>query len=153
MLKFTRWLLILVLLLSACAPLRPVFEPPTVQVTSFRVVQTSDVVPSFEIGLHVINPNRMELNLEGLTYQVELEGHRILSGATNKLPVIAAYGEGDILLEARPDLLNTLSLFSDLIRQPRDRFAYRLDADLDIGGLWPNIPISKQGNVLLRGAK
>jgi len=147
--------IILFLLFAAagCAPLLPNFETPTVNLTSFRVLPSNSIVPTFEIGLHVINPNRMALKLQGLSYNVELEGYRVLSGVSNQLPVIEAYGEGDVLLQARPDLFSTISLFTELLNQPRDQFHFNLEALLDVGGLMPKIHVNKQGQIALTGAK
>ncbi len=139
------------LVISACAPLLPSYETPTVNVSSFRILPGNNVVPTFEIGLHVINPNRMALKLQGLSYNVELEGYRVLSGVANELPVIAAYGEGDVVLKAQPDLFSTISLFTDLMNQPRDIFKFNLEALLDIGGLMPKIRVQKAGEVALFG--
>ncbi len=145
--------LLLLLLLLGCASLRPDFEKPTVNVTSFRMIPAEGVVPRFEIGLHVINPNRTPLKLQGLAYNVDLEGHRILTGVSNKLPVIEAYGEGDVLLQASPDLFSTISLFTDLMNQPRESFEFKLQAALDVGGLLPKIRVEKSGQVSLAGQR
>ncbi len=145
-------LLFLLISCGGCALLTPAFETPTVSVTSFRVLPGDSVVPTFEIGLHVVNPNRAALKLAGLSYQAELEGHRILSGATSRLPVIAGYGEGDIVLQAKPDLFNTIGLFHDFLKQPRDSFKFNLEALLDVGGLVPKIRVSKEGFIDLAEA-
>ncbi len=142
-----------ILFATACAPLQPGFETPAVNVSSFRVLPTNSIVPTFEIGLHVVNPNRTALKLQGLSYNVELEGYRILSGVANQLPLIEAYGEGNILLQAQPDLFSTLSLFSDLMQQPRETFNYALTASLDAGGLWPKIRVAKSGTIALAAAQ
>ncbi len=150
--KMGCWLLLL-LLFSGCASIRPDFEEPTVNLTSFRVIPSESAVPKFEIGLHVINPNRTALKLYGISYNVELEGHRVLTGVSNDLPEIAAYGEGDVLLQASPDLFSTISLFADLMNQPRELFKFNLEAKLDVGGLLPRIKVVKSGEVSLAGGK
>ena len=137
--------------LAGCAQLSPGFETPTVNVTSFQVLPGQGVVPVFEIGLHVINPNRKALKLEGISYYIDLEGHRVLSGVANQLPVIEAYGEGDVVLQGQPDLFSTFNLFTDLLNQPRDRFKYDLIAYLDVGGLMPKIKVKKDGLISLNG--
>jgi len=143
--------LLVAFILVSCLPLLSEFQTPEVSVSSFQVVPGNNVVPTFEIGLHVINPNRVALKLQGLSYNVELEGHRILSGVSNQLPEIGAYGEGDVVLLAKPDLFSTISLFTDLMNQPRDKFIFKLDAVLDVGGLIPNIHVSKKGEIALAG--
>lgn len=146
-------LMVLIFVVVGCAPLLPNFETPTVTLSSFRVLPGSSIVPTFEIGLHVINPNRIALKLQGLSYNVELEGFRVLSGVSNQLPVIEAYGEGDVLLQAKPDLFSTISLFTNLLNQPRDNFTFRLEALLDVGGLMPKIRVQKEGMLSLAGTK
>lgn len=135
-----------------CASLEPGFETPTVGVTSFRVLPAEGAVPKFEIGLHIVNPNRTSLKLEGLVYSVTLEGHKILTGVSNNLPTIEAYGEGDVLLLASADLLNSIGLFATLLQSPQETFDYMLDAKLDIGSFRPRIHVVKEGQVSLQGA-
>jgi LEA14-like dessication related protein len=138
-------LFVLIFITAGCAPFLPGFETPTVTVTSFRVLPGHDAVPTFEIGLHIINPNRTELKLEGISYAVELEGHKILSGASNKLPVIDPYGERDVRLQVQPDLLSTINLFADLLNQPRNKFRFDLTASLDVGVWVPRIKVHQEG--------
>ena len=99
----------------------------------------------------MINPNRVALELEGISYYVDLEGHRVLSGVANQLPIIEAYGERDVVLQVQPDLFNTISLFTDLLNQPRDQFKFNLTAYLDVGGFIPKIKVEKEGLISLNG--
>ncbi len=145
-------LLLLLLLQGGCAGLRPSLEPPSLSLTSFRLLPSAGMAPSFEIGLHIINPNRTPLPLKGISYRVTLEGHKLLSGVANDLPVIAGYGEGDLLLQAKVDLFSGLRLLSDLMAQPRDSFSYALEAKLDIGSMLPSIRIKETGDIQLQPA-
>lgn len=143
-----KWMVLLaVFLLSGCAVLSPDFEQPTVSVTSFRILPSNNMVPEFEIGLHVLNPNRTSLELLGLTYEVELEGHRVLTGVASELPVIAAYGEGDVLLQAMPDLVSSIRLFGDLMGKPRDKVHFNFSAYLDVGRFLPKIHVEEAGEI------
>ncbi len=136
--------------LTGCAGLQTDYETPTVSITSFKSIPGEGMVPRFEIGLHIVNPNRTALDLKGISYTVNLEGHNLLTGVSNKLPLIEAYGEGDILLAASVDFFNSMGFFADLAKnQNRESFAYSLDAKLDVGTLHPIIRISKKGNLSL----
>jgi len=141
-----------VLLLTGCASLQPGFETPTVRVASFRAIPGSGVVPNFEIGLQVINPNARALPLRGVSYAVAIEGRELLTGVGSDLPVVPGYGEGEVTLTAVPNLLQSLSFFNDLLNRPRDRFRYELSAKLDVGGLLPAIRIADTGEFNLQGA-
>jgi LEA14-like dessication related protein len=150
-LHFRTLLLVLSLLfLSSCAALQPRFETPHVSLTSFRLLPSESMAPRFEIGLHIINPNLMQLPLKGISYSVKLEGHQLLSGVTSNLPTIQGYSEADVRLEASADLFSGLQLLSELLAQPRETFHYELAAKLDIGSLLPSIPIMETGEIMLQ---
>ena len=149
--KIRYLLFISLLLLASCATLSPDFEQPSVSVSSFRMLPSNNIVPKFEIGLHVVNPNRVPLKLFGMSYEVELEGHRVLTGVASELPLIAAYGEGDVLLQAAPDLFSSISLFTDLMNQPREQFNFKFTARLDVGKFLPKIRVEKAGQIGLPG--
>ena len=154
MLRFARIIVCLTLAVAmfGCAGLEPGFETPTVGVNSFRVLPSKGAVPRFEIGLHIVNPNRSALKLEGLVYSLTLEGHKVLTGVSNDLPMIEAYGEGDVVLIATADLLNSIGLFATLLQSQQENFDYELDAKLDIGSFRPRIHVLKKGQISLQGA-
>lgn len=148
--KISLLIYIFIILLSAgCATLQNDYEEPSVVITDFRSIPSGGIAPRFEIGLHIINPNRTALNLKGISYTVKFEGHKVLTGVSNKLPVIDAYGEGDVKLAATADLFGSISLLTDMIQRQRNEFRYVLDVKMDTGGLRPNIHVRKEGNISL----
>jgi LEA14-like dessication related protein len=132
-------------LLSACASFPTHYQTPQVTVSSFSLSPQSQGTPVFDIGLRVINPNSVALPLRGMTYQVDIEGHRILSGATADLPRIGAYETADIVIQASPDLLGGLRLFNQLLNSQQQSFNYELKAQLDVGALLPLMTIEEKG--------
>lgn len=136
--------------LQACAGLRPGFETPTVTISSIRTLPTEGAFPKFEIGLHVVNPNRDPLKLDGVAYTVSLEGQELIKGVDNDLPIIEGYGEGDITVTATPNLLAGIRLITDLMSGPRDTFRYSLEAKLDVGAFTPPIRVRDEGEISLK---
>ncbi len=148
--KFRQAIVLLLLLMTtACAPLFPGFETPTTTLTSLQVLPGDTIVPTFEIGLNISNPNRVPLKLDGMTYTLYLEGEPVLRGLTNQLPVIAAYGSGEVFIQARPDVFSTINLFTRWLNQPREVFSYSFEAQLDIGRFIPRINIVRSGEISL----
>lgn len=138
------------LFVSGCSQLQSGYETPVVSITSFEAIPTQGIVPQFQIGLHIINPNRSPLYLKGVSYTISLEGHNIITGVSNQLPQIEAYGEGDVLLAASVDLFSSIGFFTDLIRhQKNDQISYALDAKLDAGSSYPLIKVAKKGKISL----
>ncbi|MCG8616744.1 MAG: LEA type 2 family protein [Desulfobacterales bacterium] len=152
--RFAARLLAAILILAAalmsgsCASLTQGYESPTVSVSSFRALPGDGIAPRFEIGLHIVNPNRIPLELQGVAYTISIEDHKILTGVSNTLPVIDAYGEGEVTLYGSVNFFSGISLFTSLIRnQPENGLSYDLEAKLDVGALHPVIRINKTGKL------
>ena len=111
------------------------------------------MLPEFEIDLHVVNPNREALKLIGVSYTVSLEGHELIKGVGNDLPVIEGYGEGDITLNASADLFAGMGLIRELMSSHKDTLSYSFEAKLDPGALRPSIRVKDSGEVSLTGGR
>lgn len=138
--------LILALLLGACAGVQPKYESPSVSVASLKLLSTGSMMPQFSITLHVVNPNREPLRLNGVAYSVYLEGHKVMTGAANSLPEIEGYGEGDIKLIATTRLMESLRLLTRLLGEQLDSYSYKFDAKLDIAGQG-TVHVVDKGNI------
>lgn len=138
-------------LLAGCAGMRPGYETPTVTVKSVRAIPSEGMLPEFEIDLHVVNPNLEALKLAGVSYTVSLEGHELIQGVGNDLPVIDGYGEGDFTLNASADLFAGVGLIRDLMSSQKDTLSYSFEAKLDPGALRPSIRVKDSGEVSLSG--
>jgi len=73
-----------------------------------------------------------------------------MTGVSNQLPVIDAYGEGNVTLTASVDLFSSIGFITDLIRnQGKEKISYIFEAKLDAEALYPPIRITKMGVVSL----
>jgi hypothetical protein len=143
--------LLLVVWLSACVTLSPDYEEPTVTLSSFRALPSEGMVPAFEIGLRIINPNPQALNLDGLGYTISLDGYELVKGVGKDFPVIEGYTEGDVKLTASANLLAGMRFVSSMMQSHEGAFEYEFKAKLDLGGLYPSIRIKETGNINLNG--
>jgi hypothetical protein len=141
------------ILLAGCGGMRPGWETPSVTVKSVRAIPSDGMLPEFEIDLHVVNPNREALKLVGVSYTVSLEGHELIQGVGNDLPVIDGYGEGDITLNASADLFAGVGLMRDLMKGGKDTLNYSFEAKLDPGAFRPSIRVKDSGEVSLTGGR
>ena len=132
-------------LLSACASLNPDYEKPTVMMTSFRAVPTEGAMPSFEVGLRVINPNPEPLNLQGVVYSISLQGHELVKGVGKDYPQIEGYSEGNITLSASANLLRGIQFLAGMAQSPEKQLEYEFEAKLDVGGFFPSLRVSETG--------
>jgi len=137
-----------VFLVAGCTTLRPGFETPSVDVTSFRPLPSHALTPSFEIGMHIVNPNAVRLNLRGMSYKVFLNDYQVVEGAANDLPVVPAYGDAEFKVTATVGLIESMRFVNDMLQNAGGKVAYRLEAKLDIGAMIPAILVEKTGSLL-----
>jgi hypothetical protein len=148
-----RLLLMLPLLcLAACGTLTPGFQDPQVSITSFALApDSSGIAPRFNIGIRITNPNRVSLPLRGISYEVQIEGNRILNGASPNLPTVGAYDSADFVIEATPDLFGGARLLSDLFARQRSNLGFTFRARIDTGSLLPALRVEESGSFALPG--
>jgi len=139
----------LTLMLCSCATLSPDYEEPTVTLSSFKALPSEGMVPAFEIGLRIINPNSQALNLEGIVYTVSLEGYELVKGVGKDFPVIEGYSEGEVKLTAAANLLAGIRFVSDMVQSEGESVEYEFKAKLDLGGLYPSIKVKEKGDINL----
>lgn len=139
-------LLVCILSLTACVTVPTDFEEPVVSVISFSPGSSASISPQFDIVLHVTNPNRQALELDGMSYTIHLDGNKVMSGVSNDLPTIEPYGEALVKLNATVDLLGGFQLITGLMNESRDHIEYEFNARLDVGTFLPPIEINKSGN-------
>ena len=138
------------LLLAACVSLPSDFKEPSVSLVSITPQITNIFSPEFDVVLHVTNPNRKALDIAGLSYTIHLQGNKLIEGVANELPVVAAYGEADISLHARADLMGGISLLGDLLNQPSNQVEFELNAEIDLGTLYPMVRVQRSGVISLQ---
>ncbi|MCK9174991.1 MAG: LEA type 2 family protein [Desulforhopalus sp.] len=139
--------LLAVFFLSGCAALHPGHEKPAVSLTSIRMLPSNEILPRFEIGLQVINPNRSPLPLEGIVYSVSLDNNKILTGVANDLPTVKGYGQQELKLVSSINLGGGIKLFNQLLTSGKSSFKYEFTAKIDTGRFSPTLHFSEKGNL------
>jgi LEA14-like dessication related protein len=134
---------------QGCAQLNPHFENPQVTLESLEFLEQRGLSQRFRIGLRLINPNSRALAINGMSYTLSLNGFRLISGVSNRIPELAAYSETQLFLEAGTDLLEALRLLRSLTTQSQDPLHYELNAKLDLKGLAPTLNVRRIGTVNL----
>lgn len=137
--------------LSACAGFNPggdPFEPPTIELVGFKPLKSESMEARFSITLRVVNPNAIALDIEGVYYELEVEGSKLLSGADSAAVSIPAYGEGRIELEGAASVLGSLGFIRNLMEQPPEQeLKYELKTKISVAQLPRAIRINKEGSI------
>ena len=121
--------------LSACATLMPDYQQPEVNLTKVEPLQSTNMEQRFLVGLRITNPNDVALDISGLSYSLSLQGHKVVSGVSNNIDSIAAYGDTLVELEASASLMGGFRALMALLGETK-ALEYELETRLDTGW-WP----------------
>jgi len=136
--------------LVSCASLIPESDPPKITVESFRALPSDGVGSRFEIKLRVANPNKLVLDIAGISYSIDVLDQELLSGVTNDVPVIQGYSEEEVVLEASANLFRVLPLLAEFGRNQSEALDYRFSAKIDYNGFIPTQRVEETGTIGLK---
>jgi len=100
-------LIVIALMLSACANMETVISAPGVSLRNVTVTDLDFSRQTFLLGFDVVNPNPFPLPVSAVSYGVELDGHRFAGGETADSFVVPAQGDGEFAISVDLNLLKT----------------------------------------------
>jgi len=133
-------------LLSACAGLGGFSQKPEVSVAGLNLVQLGLFEQRFLLKLRIQNPNDVELPINGLNFEIELNGQAFIKGLSDKAVSVPRFGEAVLEVMATSTLGSALKQLRDLQKGGRERVDYRIVGRINVSGLG-NVPLSGLGNV------
>lgn len=141
----------LVMLCASCATLSPKYEQPDVKVAGVRVLPSHGLLNQhIAIDLLISNPNRDDLNVRGINYQIGIESINVLSGVTDTVPVLKSYQETPVTLEVTVDVLQMLRLVEHFSREGvGENVNYNFSAAIDFSRWLPTMHVDRKGAVPL----
>jgi LEA14-like dessication related protein len=142
-------LLVAVVLLGACATLPGAsdFDPPTVELAGIRPAKSDGLEARFDLSLRVVNPNTRELVVEGVYYELYVQGKKLLTGANSEPVTIPAYSEGRVDVSGVASLFGSIALLANLMdTRPETGVDYELKAKVSIAGMPRAVRVSHAGS-------
>lgn len=137
---------VLLLAVSACGTAEPV--APQVRVVDLRLIDSSVFEQRFEIDLRIGNPNDFALPLDGLTFDLEVNGAAFARGFSDQRVTIPRLGEGLVSVSASPTLLDVVRQLQLLAE--RGDLTYRLTGQAFLDSLQRrSVPYQSEGNLRL----
>jgi len=142
-----RLLLLSPLALAACTlPNLTGMSSPEVSLVNIRPVQLGLLEQALELDLRFVNPNDSAVEVNGLRYELTLDGGRLGTGVSDARFSLPRLGEAVVpvrLYVQTTDLINRVGGLSG-----RQSLSYRLTGQLFTGsGLSGRLPFSRDGTV------
>ena len=139
--------LLALLVLAACAQIGEI-RSPQVHVVDIRLLQGGLLEQRFGVELRIGNPNDFDLPLDGLTFELDLNGRRFAEGFTNQAVTVPRLGEARISVDASTTLIDMMA--QALILGERSEISYRIEGVVYLRGLARRqVPYERGGRLRL----
>lgn len=146
---FKNLCLLCVFVLSAgCALVRTDVEAPSVVLESLEVLSTEGLSQRFNLGLRLSNPNDRPLKINGISYNLAVDGHKLVSGVGKDIPEVGAFSEIVFDVQASTNMFEALRLVNKLLGSDASgALEYRLQADIAVAGLPRRLSVAESGTI------
>lgn len=142
------FLALLLSLLAACAGLPDSVEAPRVTVANVVPSEIGLLEQRFRLTLRIQNPNNVSLPLEGVSFEVELNGKPFATGVSNRSLTIPALGEASMEVDAVSNITGILQQFAEMQRGGSSALRYRVKGKAHLSGHGA-LPFDHGGEVAL----
>jgi LEA14-like dessication related protein len=119
-------------LLAGCAVFGPKMEAPSVTISELRAKESTLLEQRFLAKLRIQNPNAFDLPIEGVSYDLEVNGQPFAKGVGKADVVIPAYGQDVVETEAITTLMGFVRQIDAHARSERPKLSYRLAGKLKL---------------------
>lgn len=139
-----------ILLIQGCATMKD-FEPPSVNIASVRLQDATLLEQRYRLQLRIQNPNTVELPIDGLSYEVEINGKPFAKGLSNRAVTVPGYGSELMEVEGTSTLFDVLRQLADLQKGHAKAVQYHLKGKLGLRS-GSRVPFDYQGEIELPNA-
>ncbi len=134
-------------LLTACASIKPYSEAPRVSLASIEPKEMTLLEQRYGIRLRIMNPNEAALQIEGLSYALEINEREFAYGVNRQSVEIPAFGEALLDVEVVSNLLNVMQQIQEMSGESRDSLTYRLTGKISLANSLGSLPFDYSGEL------
>lgn len=148
-------LCVVIVVTTACAAINPTLQDPDVKLVGLRLLPAQGILQrEIAVDLNILNPNRQDLSVRGINYSVGIENIKLLSGATDQVPVLKGMQETPVTLVVSADIISIVRLLEHFSNNGvGDKVNYNFSAVIDFSAWLPSMHVDKKGVLPLGGHK
>jgi len=143
-------LLSLLLLLSACAAMQPKSDQVRVTMSDVRPLESTLMEQRFLIKLRLQNRSQHMLNINGMSFDLELNDKAFASGVSNHAVKVEPFGEAIIEVKVSSTLFGVIRQVQSLQTLEDKPFQYRISGSLSRPDSFFSLPFDERGEIDLR---
>ncbi len=138
----------LAVLLAACAAFA-LREPLSATVADIRPLEVTLLEQRFSVKVRVLNPNDLDIEFDGVVFDLELNGKPFAKGVSSQKGTIPRFGEALIDVNVVSGLSGILRQVNEL-RSGREAVTYRLSGRVSTS-TFGTVPFETKGELRLPG--
>lgn len=140
------WVVILVVLFSGCASLFWMGEKPRVDIVNIMPKEMRLLEQTFVMELRIQNPSETDLDINGLAFDLEINGQPFARGVSNQSLKVERLSTKIIQVEAYTGLTSILRQLAEAKKGSyTSGFKYRLKGSVHTGAPSFRIPFDETG--------
>ncbi|SDY86721.1 LEA type 2 family protein [Nitrosomonas sp. Nm33] len=133
-------------LVVGCTQLGGIKQNPSISLADIELVELGLLEQRFNLKLRIQNPNDIALRINGMTFDVELNGVDFAKGLSDQVVTVPRLGEKVMEVKATSTLGTLWKQLGELEKSSREKVEYRLSGRLFLEGLG-SVPFERKGDV------
>ncbi len=141
------FMVILFLLINACASIAPQPDQFKVNISSIHMSESTLMEQRFLVALRVMNRGRNAVSIDGMSFDIELNGKDFASGVSNEKVTIAAFSEAIVKVSVTSTIFGIIRQLHGLQQNKSNPFRYQISGSIYPSNSLLSIPFKEQGEI------
>ena len=140
------------LVLSGCASVVPQADQFKVNISSMRMLESTLMEQRFQVSLRVMNRGREAVSIDGMSFDIELNGKDFASGVSNEKVTIPAFSEGIVSVNVTSTIFGIIRQLQGMQQNKTETFHYQISGSIYPSNSLLSIPFKEEGEIDLNAA-
>lgn len=140
---------ILILFLSGCSAITTKPEQFKVNISSMQILESTLMEQRFQVKLRIMNRSNNMVNIDGMSFDIELNDKDFASGVSNEQVTIEAFSEGIVSVNVTSTIFSILRQINSLQQNKSQDFKYEISGYVYSGSSMWGIPFQETGKINL----
>lgn len=143
----------LISLLTACAGLENKPEQFKVNISNLQILDSTLMEQRYLVTLRIMNRSREAYEIEGMSFDIELNGKDFASGVSNQKMNLEPLSENQITVEVTSTIFGLIRQINNLQQGQPKAFSYELSGSLYTNQSFMGISFNESGEIDLKPSR
>lgn len=136
--------------LAGCAGLDTRPEQFKVNISSVQMLESTLMEQRFEVKLRIMNRSREAISVDGMSFDIELNGKDFASGVSNNKVIVEPFSEGIVSVSVVSTIFGIMRQINSLHKNKAKPFQYKISGHLYTDSSLFGVPFNESGEIDLK---